>query len=93
MKALQEVIDAIGCFETKQKPCAGCPFNPVPGTQWAYGCQKGERDIVEAARSALRILMEVMADDECMAPAADRAGQRDDRDVPDSVDGGEQEGR
>ena len=54
MADVSDVIAALECFETKHKPCARCPFNPAPGMQWAYGCQRGERDIAEAARELLR---------------------------------------
>ena len=47
MADVSDVIAALECFETKHKPCARCPFNPAPGMQWAYGCQRGERDIAE----------------------------------------------
>lgn len=86
---LQTIIDAMGCFETKQKPCDHCDFNPSPGMRWAYGCQKGERDIIEMARSALRILQEVVEDDQHMASAVDCSNKCRDGHVPDGAAGGE----
>lgn len=59
MPEVQQIIDALGCFTTNQHQCLGCPFNPHPGLKWPYGCSKGQRDIVEAARKALRKYQEV----------------------------------
>ena len=49
----REIIEGLECLMTKQKPCAGCTFNPRPGMMWPYGCGKGERDIVKAAQERL----------------------------------------
>lgn len=49
-----EIAQALNCLITKCKPCAGCPFNPRPGTMWPYGCISGERGIVEIAQAILR---------------------------------------
>ena len=54
MRPVREIIAAMACFTTKQKPCESCAFNPRPGVKWAYGCGRGERDIVIAAREVLR---------------------------------------
>ena len=59
MPDLQQIIDGLGCFMTHQRPCQDCPFNPHPGMVWVYGCMKGQSDIVEAAREALRKYQEV----------------------------------
>ena len=49
----QEILDALRCIGTCQRPCAGCAFNPEPGKMWAYGCRKGEADLADAIREAL----------------------------------------
>lgn len=54
--ALRRIIDGLGCFTTKQHPCGDCAFNPKPGMSWPYGCDKGQRDIVDAACRALSAL-------------------------------------
>lgn len=54
MRSAEEVIAALECFVTKQRPCKGCAFNPVPGMIWAYGCKRGEREIVTAVRELLK---------------------------------------
>jgi len=54
--ALRRIIDGLGCFTTRQHPCRECAFNPAPGMSWPYGCDKGQRDIVDAARRALTAL-------------------------------------
>lgn len=59
MPTIQQVIDALGCFTINQHPCMTCPFNPHPGMKWVYGCIKGQSDIVDAAREALRKYQEV----------------------------------
>lgn len=48
------VAGALKCFQTKQKPCRGCDYNPRPGTLWPYGCGRGEYDIAEDAKRLLR---------------------------------------
>lgn len=82
---LQMIIDAVGCFETKQKPCEHCAFNPAPGTHWPYGCHKGERDIIEAVRGTLRILQEVVEVDQHMASTMDCSDKYCNRHVPDGA--------
>lgn len=59
MPDLQQIIDGLNCFTTHQHKCLECPFNPHPGLDWPYGCIKGQGDIVEAARKALRNYQEV----------------------------------
>jgi len=54
--ALRRIIDGLGCFTTRQHPCQTCAFNPAPGMSWPYGCDRGQRDIVDAARRALTAL-------------------------------------
>ena len=59
MSEVQQIIDGLGCFITHQHKCLDCPFNPHPGMIWVYGCIKGQGDIVDAAREALRKYQEV----------------------------------
>lgn len=54
MPEVQQIIDGLGCLTTHKHKCHGCPFNPHPGMEWVYGCIKGQNDIIEAAREALR---------------------------------------
>jgi len=56
---LQQIIEGLNCFKTNQHPCAACPWNPHPGMAWPYGCIKGQGDIIDAAREALRKYREV----------------------------------
>lgn len=60
MPEVQQIIEWLGCLTTQQHKCDGCPFNPHPGMNWVYGCMKGQNDMVEAARKALRKYQEVM---------------------------------
>ena len=60
MPEIQQIIDGLGCFTTNQHKCLDCPFNPHPGLTWVYGCIKGQSDIVDAAREALRKYQEVI---------------------------------
>ena len=64
MPELQQIIDRLTCLTTKQHHCEGCPFNPHPGMMWVYGCIKGQGDIVEAAREALRKYKDVIMNGE-----------------------------
>lgn len=50
---IQQIIEGLECLVTKQHRCEGCPFNPVPGRTWSYGCGKGQGDVVRAARKML----------------------------------------
>ena len=60
MSEVQQIIDGLGCLTTHQHTgCLSCPFNPHPGMVWVYGCIKGQSDIVDAAREALRKYQEV----------------------------------
>ncbi len=54
MPDIQQIIEALDCFTTKQHKCDGCPFNPHPGREWPYGCVRGQNEIVAAAQEALR---------------------------------------
>jgi hypothetical protein len=54
MRTTEEIVRGLECFRTKQKPCDGCPFNPLGGMEWPYGCGRGEAEIAEAAQEALR---------------------------------------
>ena len=62
MPGVQQIIEWLGCLTTHQHRCRGCPFNPYPGREWIYGCIKGQADIVEAARDALRKYQEASDD-------------------------------
>lgn len=60
MHSAQEIIAGLDCLTTYQHRCNGCPFNPVPGRVWVYGCIKGQRDAVEEATA---IILEVSEKD------------------------------
>jgi len=66
---IQLIIEGLECLTTKQHKCEGCPFNPVPGRAWPYGCGKGQTVMVKAAKEWLKQL-------EPMAPilVRERAG-------------------
>ena len=64
MADIQQIIDALGCFTTSQHSCTGYPFNPHPGKEWAYGCIRGQNDIVKAARATLKKCKEILDDGE-----------------------------
>lgn len=55
MPELRKIIEGLSCFLTNQHPCGGCPWNPSPGMAWPYGCVKGQREIIEAARERLEL--------------------------------------
>ena len=55
MPTIQETIEGLECLVTNQHRCAGCPFNPRPGMEWVYGCGKGQKDIVDAAKERLEM--------------------------------------
>ena len=53
---IQLIIEGLECLTTKQHKCEGCPFNPVPGRTWPYGCGKGQGVMVKAAKAHLELL-------------------------------------
>lgn len=62
MPELRKIIEGLSCFLTNQHPCAACKWNPNPGMAWPYGCVKGQREIIEAARERL-VLDDSLEDD------------------------------
>jgi hypothetical protein len=53
MPDVQQIIDSLGCFTTKNHPCVGCAYNPHPGMAWPYGCIAGQRRLIEDAKTEL----------------------------------------
>lgn len=53
---LEKIIEGLECLTTKQHKCEGCPFNPVPGRAWPYGCGKGQANVVQAAKNVIRAM-------------------------------------
>lgn len=51
---IPEIIEGLNCLTVKQHHCAGCPYNPKPGQEWAYGCIRGQGEIIAEAQEALR---------------------------------------
>ena len=51
---IPEIVEGLNCFTTKQHKCEGCPYNPKPGQEWAYGCMRGQCEIVKEAQEALK---------------------------------------
>lgn len=51
---LEEIIEALNCFKTRQPKCGDCKFNPAPGQNWPYGCIRGQGEIAEAVQTILR---------------------------------------
>lgn len=53
-RTIDEVINALDCFKTRQPKCDECVFNPTPGHIWPYGCIRGQGDIADEAQRILR---------------------------------------
>lgn len=57
---IPEIVEGLNCFTTKQHKCERCPYNPKPGQEWAYGCMRGQGEIVAEAQESLKQYAEVM---------------------------------
>lgn len=55
MPEIQQIVDGLNCFTTKQHKCIGCPFHPGAdkSRDFPYGCIRGQNEIVRAAQEAL----------------------------------------
>ena len=51
--SVEEIIEALNCFKTRQPKCGECKFNPVSGHNWPYGCIRGQGEIAEEAQKIL----------------------------------------
>lgn len=52
--SVEEIIEALNCFKTRQPKCGDCKFNPVSGHNWPYGCIRGQGEIADEAQKILR---------------------------------------
>lgn len=52
MPEIQQIVDGLNCFTTKQHKCIGCPFHPGAdkSRDFPYGCIRGQNEIVRAAQ-------------------------------------------
>lgn len=56
----ENIEEWLSCLVSNQHTkCPSCPFNPVPGVLWIYGCGKGQEDLVKAVRERLDIIKDV----------------------------------
>ena len=54
MPEIQQIIDSLNCFTTRQHSCAGCPYNPSDDKEreHPYGCIRGQNEMIRAAQEA-----------------------------------------
>ena len=50
----KDVLVALKCLGSDQKPCKECVFNPKGDVEWPYGCVRGERDMAEYISTLIR---------------------------------------
>lgn len=52
-----DLIELLQClWMINGRPCSSCPYNPIPGRQWVYGCKVGQRRMVEEAIEYLKTI-------------------------------------